>query len=294
MAFYWPQEATFKYRVSKMSAELQKDFNSYLYIGEVLQNRGLLPELEAMLCHRGGRIHHVTRNAEARAFVENYRVSAILVDQFLPQCSGLELMRWLQSFARIPVIIIILSKALSDTETIIALEAGAADAVPEDVNPRELAARVRACIRKVFHGPAEVLQESQDSAQIYAKGSRQPLYFNAESRRVYFSDASRAVLNVKEAELLVLLGTKHPLYIDREEISQHLFQQSWNPSDRRIDNLVSRLRRVLDAWDSQGLDSVIETVRHEGYRLRLPIALIRVEQTPLLAFPDIDGRHFPQ
>jgi DNA-binding response OmpR family regulator len=294
MAFYWQQEATFKYRVSQMSSELQKEFNSYLYIGEVLQSRGMLPELEAMLCHRGGRIHHVTRNAEARAFVENYRVSAILIDQYLPQCSGLELMRWLQGFARIPVIIIILSKALTDTETVIALEAGAADAVPEDVNPRELAARVRASIRKVFHGAPEVQPESRDTLQVYAKGNRQPLYFNVESRRVYFSDASRVVLNVKEAELLVLLGSKHPQYIDREEISQHLFQQSWNPSDRRIDNLVSRLRRVLDAWDGEGAEPIIETVRHEGYRLRLPIALIQVEQAPLLAFPDIDAQQLPQ
>lgn len=276
-----------------MSRDLQKDFNSYLYIGEVLIQKGIISELESMLCFRGGSIHHASGNAEARALVENYRVSAILIDQHLPHCSGLELMRWLQGFAQIPAVIIILSKALTDTEIVIALEAGAADAVPEDVSPRELAARVRACIRKYFHGSTELMLERPDNGRGAVSRSKQPLYFNAESRRVYFSDASRVVLNTKEADLLVLLIVKHPDYIDRESISQSLFQQSWNPNDRRIDNLVSRLRRVLDAWEAESSDSIIETVRNEGYRLRLPIALIQVDQTSLLAFPNPSERRFP-
>lgn len=276
-----------------MSGELYKDFNSYLYIGEVLMQRGVIPELEKMLCYRGGSIHHVSTNAEARAFVENYKVSAILIDQYLAHCSGVELMRWLQSFARIPAIIIILSRALDDTETVVALEAGAADAVPEDVTPRELAARVRACIRKYFHGSPEALLERPEQAGGAAMRGKHPLYFNAESRRVYFSDATRAVLNAKEADLLALLIERHPQYLDREAISQHLFQQAWNPNDRRIDNLVSRLRRVLDAWDADSSESVIETVRNEGYRLRLPIAPIQMEQASLLIFPVSSNRHFP-
>ena len=109
---------------------------------------------------------------------------------------------------------------------------------------------------------------------------------------MYFSDATRVVLNVKEADLLVLLIVKHPEYIDRETISRSLFQQSWNPSDRRIDNLVSRLRRVIDAWEAESSDSVIETVRNEGYRLRLPVVLIQGDQPPLLAFSESSERRF--
>lgn len=276
-----------------MTGELYKDFNSYLYIGEVLVQRGVIPELEKMLCYRGGSIHHVSSNAEARAFVENYKVSAILIDQYLPHCSGIELMRWLQGFARIPAIIIILSKALSDTETVVALEAGAADAVPEDVSARELAARIRASIRKYFHGNPDSMLERSEQGATMAIRSKQPLYFNIESRRVYFSDATRAVLNSKEAELLAVLIDKHPQYLDRETMSQHLFQQSWNPNDRRIDNLISRLRRVLDAWDAESSESVIETVRNEGYRLRIPIAPIHLDQASLLVFPTANVRRFP-
>lgn len=257
-----------------MSEDLKRDFNSFLYIGEILVQTGVIHELEKYLCFQRGQIYHVASDAEARAIVENYKVSAILIDQYLPRCSGLDLMRWLQRFATIPTVIIILSKTFKDTEAVVALEAGAADAVNEDITPRELAARVRACIRKYFHGRPEQIF---DHSEVGAAGSslrKQPLYYNAESRRVYFSDTSRVVLHGKEAELLMRLITKHPAYIDREEISQFLFQQSWNPNDRRIDNLISRLRKMLDASDTETVDSAIETVRNEGYRLRAPVVMI--------------------
>lgn len=261
-----------------MSEDLQKDFNSFLYIGEILVHKGVIQELEKILCYKRGGIYHVTSDTEARAIVENYKVSAILIDQYLPHCSGLDLMRWLQGFATIPTIIVVLSKTLKDTETVIALESGAADAVHAEITPRELAARVRACIRKYFHGDLDLMLERGEAGLIGSSARKQPLYFNAESRRIYFSDASRVVLHGKEAELLMLLITKHPAFIDREEISQYLFQQVWNPSDRRIDNLISRLRRMLDAGDTESCDSAIETVRNEGYRLRAPVAMIPVDK----------------
>lgn len=73
---------------------------------------------------------------------------------------------------------------------------------------------------------------------------------------------------------MTLLIAKHPAFIDREEISQNIFHVTWNPNDRRIDNLISKLRKIVDTTSSDSGDSIIETVRNEGYRLRSPIALI--------------------
>lgn len=267
-----------------MSEDLQRDFNSFLYIGDILVQKDAIRELEKILCYQRGGIYHVTGDAEARAIVENYKVSAILIDQYLPHCSGLDLMRWLQGFATIPTIIVVVSKTLRDTETVVALEAGAADAVHADITPRELAARMRACIRKYFHGHMNLMMKHHEVGYAGSIARKQPLYFNAESKRIYFSDTSRVVLHGKEAELLTLLISRHPDYIDREVISRHLFQQPWNPSDRRIDNLISRLRRMLDAGDSESSDSAIETVRNEGYRLRFPVGTIPVENNLIPPF----------
>ncbi len=258
-----------------MSEEFVREFSCYLYVGKVLVETGALHDLEQYLCYPGGTVFHAASVTEARAIVENNTIAAVIVDQYLPFCSGLEFMRWLHSFAYVPLIIVKNKWSQEDTETVVALEAGAADAVDPDISARELAARVKACSRKYLHGTGEQTMGpySPDSG-LTRRTAKMPLYYAPECRRLYFSDTSRTILHAKEAELMTLLISKHPAFIDREEISQSIFHVAWNPNDRRIDNLISKLRKVVDATHSGSEDSIIETVRNEGYRLRSPIALI--------------------
>lgn len=263
------------YQELKMSEEFVKEANCYLYVGELLVETGALHELEHYLCYPGTTIFQTTSSTEARAILENNNIVAIVIDQYLPFCSGLELMRWLHSFAYVPTIIVGRREENHDTEAVVALEAGAADAVDAGISARELAARVKACTRKYLHTTSEAtLGPVPPDSGVARRTAKVPLYFAPEWRRLYFSDATRAVLQVKEAELMALLITKHPAFIDREEISQSIFHVPWNPNDRRIDNLISKLRKIVDATHSENSDSIIETVRNEGHRLRSPIALI--------------------
>lgn len=259
-----------------MSEEFIRDYNCYLYIGDVLAESGVLQDVESFLCYRGGRVFRVSGKTEARAIVENNNITAVVVDQYLPFCSGLDFMHWLHNFVYIPTIMIVMNDGTADTETVVVLEAGAADAVRPDISARELAARINACARKYhYSNPCEQMPGRHGiDARTPSLGDRQPLYFTPQSRRLYYSDTTRVVLHTKEAEVMALLIQKYPEFIDREEISQTIFHQSWNPNDRRIDNLISRLRKTLDAAGNESADSIIETVRNEGYRLRLPIALI--------------------
>lgn len=260
-----------------MSEEMLKDHNCVLYLGEVLVETGVLHEIESFLCRQGGNMFHVAGKAEARAIVENNNIAALVVDQFLPFGSGLDFMHWLHGFAHVPTIVIVKNQFATDTETVVALEAGAADAVNSDISARELAARIKACSRKYFYAAGELaLNRYVFDSRMKSPGAKTPLYFAAEGRRLYFSDTSRIVLQPKEAEVMTLLINKYPAFIDREEISQNIFHASWNPNDRRIDNLISKLRKIVDVTSDEAGDSIIETVRNEGYRLRAPIALIPV------------------
>lgn len=273
-----------------MSEEFVKDANCYLYIGELLVETGVLHDLERFLCYPGTIIFHTTSSTEARAIVENNNIVAIVIDQYLPFCSGIELMRWLHSFAYIPSIIVGKKQADNDTEAVVALEAGASDAVDAGISARELAARVKACTRKYLHATSEPSAGPYPpDTSVTRRSAKVPLYFAPEWRRLYFSDATRAVLHVKEAELMTLLITKHPAFIDREEISQCIFHVTWNPNDRRIDNLISKLRKIVDTTQSENSDSIIETVRNEGYRLRSPIALIPGGNNIAYARSEADG-----
>jgi DNA-binding response OmpR family regulator len=273
-----------------MSKEVIEDYNCYVYVGEILVQKNVLHELEQFLCYQGGKIYRVTSNAEARAVVENHNIAAIIIDQYLSFSSGLDFMRWIHGFAFIPTIFIVINKYGRVTEMVVALEAGAADAVHADISVRELAARVHACIRKYYYGSREkVLNRYGIDSRTINPSRKTPLYFTPQSNKLYFSDTSRVVLHGKEAELLNLLIYKYPEYIDREEISQSIFRQAWNPHDRRIDNLISRLRKIVDATDNENAESIIETVRNEGYRLRAPIALIPMEN-PLNSPLGNDGK----
>ena len=258
-----------------MSEEYVKEHCSYLYVGDALVGSGVLHELENILCYPGGVVFHAMSNAEARAVVENNNIVAIVIDQYLPACTGLDFMRWLHGFVDIPVIMVVTNQSSRETDTVVVLEAGAVDAVHADISVRELAARIKASTRKYLHAASE--QNEGRFAPDSGMGKRTPkipLYFAPECRRLYFSDTSRIVLHAKEAELMALLINKHPAFIDREEISQSIFHVTWNPNDRRIDNLISKLRKLIDVPHSSSGDSAIETVRNEGYRLRAPIAMI--------------------
>ncbi len=255
---------------------LVEDFDGYLYIGHCLLETNVLQETEQYISFKHGRIYQALSHVEARVILENKKISTVIVDQYLSSGSGIDVMRWVHGLFDMPVILVIMSKLTVDV--IVALEAGADDAVFPDISARELVARVSAAARK--HG--ERLLAGGDDMHgrheiPHAVAHRTPLYFAPEKKRLYFSDSKRINLHGKESDLLEMLIKRYPGYLHREEISKAIFDRTWNPSDRGIDNLVSRLRKVIDSQDTDHGESFIETVRNEGYRLREPIVIMSME-----------------
>jgi len=254
------------------------EHENYLYVGEKLDD-GFLQQLEHYICYKKGKLFKASDNTEARVIIENNAIRVVLVDQFLNSWSGIEFMRWMYSFAYIPTILLIQEKNAVVFETVVSLEAGAADAISDEVSVRELAARIKACNRKQFSENNSLLQDQHGPGKRIAKPlHKRPLYYTPQTRRLYFSDSSRTVLHGKEAELLDLLILRYPDYVNRNEISEMVFQRDWNPRDRSVDNLISRLLKTIDCDEYECTESIIETVRNEGYKLRTPIGLLPAEQ----------------
>ncbi len=73
-------------------------------------------------------------------------VDLVVLDVMLPGIDGFEILRRLRQQSKVPVIM--LTARGEDVDRIVGLELGADDYLPKPFNPRELAARIRAILRR--------------------------------------------------------------------------------------------------------------------------------------------------
>jgi two-component system response regulator CpxR len=178
---------------------------------------------------------------------------AIVLDVMLPGRSGLDVLRELRRESATPVLM--LTALGEDIDRILGLELGADDYIPKPCNPRELAARLRAVLRRSRGEAGETLTDLR-SGRISLK---------AASRSVSV-DGNPVILTSTEFDLLALLMREAGRVVSKERISQSVLGRALGPYDRSIDVHVSNLRRKIgDAGDGS---SPITTIHRSGYLLR--------------------------
>ena len=177
----------------------------------------------------------------------------VLLDLMLPGSDGMELMGEIREIADVPVIF--LSAYGQDEVVARAFDMGAADYVVKPFSPTELAARIRAALRK------RAAPELAEPSQPYVRGD---LTVDYPQRRV--TVAGRIVaLTAIEYRMLVELSAN----AGRPLTHEHLLRRVWGP-DKGADsgpvrNIVKRLRRKLD--DDPGNPGYIFAEPTVGYRM---------------------------
>ena len=184
---------------------------------------------------------------------------ALVLDVMMPGRSGLDALRDLRRESALPVLM--LTALGEDIDRILGLELGADDYIPKPCNPRELAARLRAVLRRARGEGGEAFTDMIDSD---GQGNG-PIRLRAASRGVSVDDKPIA-LTATEFDLLVLLLREAGRVVSKERISQSVLGRPLGPYDRSIDVHVSNLRRKLgDAHDGA---SPITTIHRSGYLMR--------------------------
>lgn len=182
-------------------------------------------------------------------------ISVVLLDVGLPGKDGLELARELRAHDdRLGVILV--SGRTDDVDKIVGLESGANDYVTKPFNSRELLARVKIVLRGVR------ARGSKPKSDLVSFGR---WTFDIGRRRLLDSDGRLEVLTRGESELLCALASHPGVVLSRERLMVHVSHRSWDPGDRTIDVLVSRLREKVETDPKK--PELIETVRGEGYIL---------------------------
>ncbi|WP_337269918.1 response regulator transcription factor [Oryzifoliimicrobium ureilyticus] len=187
----------------------------------------------------------------------------LVLDVMLPDGSGLDLCRDLRGRRpRVPVILLTALK--EDIDRILGLEIGADDYLGKPFNPRELAARIRAVLRRVNEAS---FPEPEQRRYQFADMTLDP-----QLRRVTREDGNVIALTGAEFDLLKAFLERAGRLLSRDQLLDLTQGRDREPADRSIDVLMSRLRRKLGETAE---DPIFRTVRNGGYQLVVPVTAIR-------------------
>ena len=177
----------------------------------------------------------------------------VLLDLVLPGSDGIELMQQIREIADVPVIFL---SAYGQDEVIArAFGLGAADYVVKPFSPTELAARIRAALRK--RGAPELAEPSRP----YVRGD---LTIEYPQRRVTVAGRTVA-LTIIEYRMLVELSANAGRPLTHEHLLQRVWGPDKGPDSAPVRNIVRRLRRKLgDDPDNPGYIFAEPSV---GYRM---------------------------
>jgi DNA-binding response OmpR family regulator len=178
----------------------------------------------------------------------------VLLDLRLPDMSGFDVCRQLRKTSIVPIIIV---TAQTDTYDLVAgLEAGADDYVTKPVVPKELAARIRAALRRVH------LHEATPASPSATR------FGDVELRRdlgVVLKAGVELNLTKTEYRLVCEFADHANMVLSRDQLLERVWGYEYLGDSRLVDAHVRRLRVKIE--DQPDEPKLIVTARGVGYRL---------------------------
>jgi two-component system OmpR family response regulator len=191
----------------------------------------------------------VTNGMDALIAATSDDFSAAAIDVMLPEMSGFEICRHLREQGNpLPVLLLTARDAVEDR--VLGLDSGADDYLTKPFAFAELAARIRALVRRDSSKPKASRKIGQlvlDAATVRATASGAPLPMSS-----------------KEFALLWMLSSRTGETLTRSDILHEVWGTTAHIDANVVDQYVSYLRRKLDPHTS---GVVISTVRGVGYSL---------------------------
>jgi two-component system OmpR family response regulator len=191
-----------------------------------------------------------------RLELERTSPDVVLLDLRLPREDGLSLARFLRE--RYDVGIIMVTGSGEVIDRIVGLEVGADDYVTKPFDSRELLARIKSVMRRMYARPESA---AATAAPEFVQVGRCRL--DLQGHRLLGSAGEEVPITAMEFELLRVFIENPGKALSRDRLLTLTKNREWDPYDRSIDIRVARLRRKLEAGtDGPG---VIRTVRGVGY-----------------------------
>ena len=195
---------------------------------------------------------------EGLEMFDQMRPDLILLDLWLPRKSGIDVCREIRSHSKVPIIMVTAKTA--EIDAVVGLELGADDYVIKPFRLRELAARMRAVLRRARNGADHdhALNELIDV---------DGLSLDPVSHEVHLQ-GTQISLPLKEFELLQLFMTNPGRVLNREMIIDRIWGHNYVGDTKTLDVHVKRLRAKVE--DDPSRPARITTIRGLGYKFEGP------------------------
>lgn len=200
---------------------------------------------------QGYRVDLASDGEEGLFLATEYPVDLIIVDLGLPKLNGLAIVQKLRTLGRTLPILILTARA-GWQDKVKGLETGADDYLVKPFEFAELAARVKALLRRATKATSDVL----------AVGA---LTLNFSTQRVQ-RNTEDLELTTFEYRLLEYLVRERARVVTKQELADYLYPHDQDRDSNVLEVLIGRLRRKLDP---EGTTLPIETLRGRGYRFVL-------------------------
>ena len=194
----------------------------------------------------GWRVLWLRTGEEAVGELRRHPVRLVVLDIGLPGIDGFEVCRQMRAFSKVPIVM--LTARDEEPDRVAGLELGADDYVPKPFSPRELAARIKAILRRA--------EEHTESVVLSAR----EIVLRRDAHDVTVG-GEVIELTGKEFDLLACF-LEHPgIVLSRERLLDLVWGMTYPGGTRTVDVHVAQLRRKLGDPDG------IRTVRGAGYKL---------------------------
>ncbi len=219
-------------------------------------DKAIVRVLKTYLEQAGFEVMTANDGQTAQHILTRERPNLIVLDLMLPDKDGLDITRYVRgepALAR--TYILMLTARVDDTDKVVGLELGADDYVTKPFNPREVVARVRAALRRLY------LDQATQDEQVLRYDA---LALDVARRRVTLAD--RLVeLTPTEFNLLLELMRRPGRPFTRAELVQKRLGYDYDTLERTLDTHIRNLRKKLEADPAN--PRYIQTVYGIGYRL---------------------------
>ena len=197
--------------------------------------------------------HWESLATKALAYVKEQHVDLIIMDVGLPDMTGFEACKQLRKFSEVPVMF--LTARGDELDRVVGLEIGADDYVVKPFSPREVAARVKAILKRVR--PVFTANESPSTAEILREFT-----IDAERKTIHYQQQLLPLTRFEFCLLQTLVEQPRRVF-SRDQLLNAVGVAADAGYDRSIDGHIKTLRAKLRTINSAA--DPIKTQRGFGY-----------------------------